>query len=82
MMAFYNTHLALGFILHRRDLTSAKTPKRQLAVEYSSQWLKTAAVAAFPVVEITDCIHSQDDPFQRVPRGIVLNVLSIMTVCQ
>ena len=80
MMASYNTHLALYST--GGDLTSAKTPKRQLAVEYSSQWLKTAAVAAFPVVEITDCIHSQDDSFQRVPRGIILNALSVMTVCQ
>ena len=61
---------------------SAKTPKRQLAVEYSSHWLKTAAVAAFAVVEITDCVHPRDNLFQRVPSGIILNALSVMTVCQ
>ena len=33
-------------------------------------------MAAFLVVEITDCIHSQDDSFQHVPRGIILNALS------
>ena len=57
---------------------SVKTLKRQLAVEYSSHWLETAAVATFPVVEITDCVHS----FQRVPGRIVRNALSVMTVCQ
>ena len=83
-MAFYNTDLALGFIPHRhdRDLTSAKTSKRRLAVEYSSHWLETAAVATLTVVEITDCVHSQEDSFQRVPSGIVLNALSVMTVRQ
>ena len=30
--------------------------------------LETAAVAAFPVVEITDCIHSRDNSFQHVPE--------------
>ena len=56
--------------------------QKQLAVEYSSHWLETAAVAAFLVVEITDCVHSPDDSFQRVPRGMVLNALSVVTVCQ
>ena len=46
---------------------SVKTPKRQLAVEYS---------------RITDYVHSRDDSFQRVPSGIILNALSVMTVCQ
>ena len=40
------------------NLTSAITPKRQHAVEYSSRWLETAAVAAFPVVEITDRVRT------------------------
>ena len=39
-------------------------------------------MAAFPVVEITDCVHSQDDSFQRVPSVIVLNAISVITVCQ
>ena len=39
-------------------------------------------MAAFAVVEITDCVHPRDDSFQRVPSGIVLNALSVMTVCQ
>ena len=39
-------------------------------------------MAAFPVVEITDCVHSRDDCVQCVPRGIVLNALSVMTVYQ
>ena len=39
-------------------------------------------MAAFPVVEIRDCVHCRDDTFQRVPGGIILNVLSVMTVCQ
>ena len=56
---------------------SAKTPKRQLAVEYSSHWLEAAGVATFSVVEITDCIHSRDDSSQLVPSGIVLNALSV-----
>ena len=61
-----------------RDLTSAKTPKRQVAaVEYSSHWLETTGVAAFQVVEITACVHSRDDSSQRVPSGIVLNALSV-----
>ena len=47
-----------------------------------SHWLETAAVATFPVVEITDCVHSRDDSFQRVPSGIILIALSVMTVCQ
>ena len=42
---------------------SAKTPKRQLAVEYSSHWLETLAVAAFLVVEITDCVQSLETLF-------------------
>ena len=46
---------------------SAKTPKRPLAVEYSSQWLKTGAVAAFPVVEITDTNASHFD--NKSPGG-------------
>ena len=49
LWAFYSTG---------RDLTSAKTPKRQLAVKYSSHWLETAALAAFPAVEITDFVHT------------------------
>ena len=46
---------------------SVKTPKRQLAVQYS---------------RITDYVHSRDDSFLRVPSGIILNALSVMTVCQ
>ena len=48
---------SFGFGLYT-PLTSAKSPKGQLAVEYLSHWLQTAGVAAFPVVEITDCAHS------------------------
>ena len=39
-------------------------------------------MVAFPVVEITDYVNSRDDSFQHVPGGIVLNALSVMTVCQ
>ena len=62
--------------------TSRVQQHQKDSVEYSSHWLETAAVATFPVVEIMDCVHSRDDSFQCVPGGIVLNVLSIMTVCQ
>ena len=82
MIAFYNTHLAVGFILHRQGRHLCKNTKKQLAVEYPSHWLETAAVATFPVVEITDCVHSRDNSFQCVPSRIVLNVLSVIMVCQ
>ena len=62
MMAFYNTHSALDST--GGDLTSAKTAKRQLAVEYS---------------RFTDYVHSRDNSFQRVSSGMILNALSVMT---
>ena len=61
---------SFGFGLYTptgRDITSAKIATRQLAVEYS---------------RITDYVHSRDDSFQRVPSGIILNPLSVTTVCQ
>ena len=51
MMAFYILIWLWALYSTGGDLMSVKTPKRQLAVEYSSLWLETAAVAAFPVVD-------------------------------
>ena len=82
MMAFYNTHLALGFILHKRGPHECKNTKKTACCWILKHWLETAAMAVFPVVEITDCVHSWDDSFQRVPRGIIQNALSVMTVYQ
>ena len=61
-----------------RDLTSAKTPKRQLAVEYTqvTGW-KLQVWPDFLAVEITDYVHSRDSSSQRVPSGIILNALSV-----
>ena len=78
-LAFYNTDWLWAFILHG-NLTYAKTAKIQLAIEYSTRWLETAPVATLQVVEITDCTHSQDDSFESVSSGILLNALSVMTV--
>ena len=40
-------------------------------------------MAALPVGEITDRVHSRDDSFfSTCASGIVLNELSVATVCQ
>ena len=52
MMAFYNTHSALGFILHRRGPHECKSTKK---------------TACCWILIIADYVHSRDNSFQRVP---------------
>lgn len=39
-------------------------------------------MVALPVGEITDRVKSQDDSFQHVPSGVILNALSVVTVLE
>ena len=61
MMAFYNTHLALGFILHRRGPHECENTKK------TAQELQT--------------VYTLEMTLFNVCR-IILNALSVMTVCQ
>ena len=83
-IALYDIDFALGFILHRRMTGTSRKCKN--SIKTTCSWIlkspKAAAVAALPVGEITDRVHSWDDSFSTCASVIILNELSFAIFCQ
>ena len=77
-MAFYDANLPLYFT----GTTGTLWDYKNIFKTTSAWMLKSPEAAPTIALPVGDCVRYQDDTFQCVPSRIVLNALSVVTVCQ